>query len=555
MVVSTARLVCELWTPVPWADIFVEWSWLNEHGLNFADLFRPHNEHIIFVPRLFYLADRFFCAGSTKLLLVCNFVLAMAIALLFYRVAARRFFTRRLDAWLYFSVVLTAYVNANQLNNLVAGFMIQHWLDALGCLMFAYCFAGLCEQIGLRKRIFLHLGLLVFATAVTLTAGNGVACLLVAFLLSAVFRLGWKRGAYFAILFAVVAAAYLHFNPAARSNSLESIAKSPGDAVRFYLAFLGGPYSRCEAWYPATRFWFFDGRVVTRLGLVIFAAGIIVVWRAWLQRERRDFFSLFHVFVIVLVFGTGVLTTVARLPLGVYYGTDTKYAATVLLAWISIFSLVIKQASCYGSLCLPHRRLAWLGGYLVVLFAVLPGHFREAQIFREWNGILWRFESAMVAKIYDPLFISASFPDKALAAVRDYMRPRKLGIFSRYRFEIGEPLAAYFKVVDSSQCLGAFDTRTAMASQPPGVWMVEGWAWDKKHHGAFRDIILADASGAIVGVAHTNLDRRDPAEAYPGRVELMSGWVGYARSLDPHSPISAYGVLDAEGNVCLIGKR
>jgi hypothetical protein len=555
MAAHTAVLLVEFWIPIPWADSLSDWFRIQEHnGFRAADLLEPHEEHILAVPRLFYWADIAFFSGSSRFLLVMNYLLALAIPGIYFLVG-RRFFRRPADQWLYLAVLLAAYINAVQMLNLMWSFMIQHWLEYTAALGFGCTLAALFNATTLRAKLLLHAALVPLAVVAMLCTGGGVLCLLLALVLAVVYRAGWRNTLWFALLAIVLLVAYMKLNSKASPGRLNAVLAAPLDAVKFFLAFLGSPYLRYHAWPAHGVYWFFDGRLALGMGTLIVVAGTWVVFREWYER-RRDAYSVFHVFAILMAFGIAALATVARLREGVYYATVSKYAAASLLAWMSIFSLALRQfASSRGPLNVAYRMPAWAAGMLALLALALPAHLREERIFRQHVAMLWECESSMVAGVFDLncLPIDAHFADQSFNVVQQYLRPRRLGPFSRYPFELGDRLADHYTII-GPRCVGCVDTRVTTGSpHAPGV-LLHGWAWDPARKRVPFDVILTDRAGRIVGVAHPTEERPDVVAVYKDRRTLYSGWVGYTCPVPPAQPIHAYALL-SRGRVCEIGHR
>lgn len=553
--VHTGALLAEFWSPIPWAvDAYRLWFTLQDHGFRWADLFLSHEEHILAVPRLFFMADVHFFQASGKFLLVMNYVLALSIPLVIFSVS-RRLFERRLDRWLYLSVLLGAYVNGVSMENLSWGFMIQHWLQTLSSVAFAAVFARLLAADPARA----PLPLVALATLLALTAafstGGGVLCLVLAAGLAVVYRARWPLVLWAALSLAALVTVYLKLSPEAGAGGRFALVLArPADAVKFFLAFLGSPYLRCYGWPSGGSYWFFDGRLALGMGAAVFAAGAGLVLREVLRRDR-DAFGVFHVYLILFAFGTGALATMARLNQGVYYGTVQKYACASLLAWIGIASLVLRQlGAARGPLPLEFRAPAWMAAFLAVLALALPAHFREERIFREWTRFLWHCETAMVAGVYDPprMPLEEGYQPRSFEVAQQYLKPRRLGPFARYPFQVGDRLADFYQVA-AEPCQGGFVTRQEARSDVAGGLIVFGWLCAPGRWRVPFDLVIADGSGRIVGIAHDT--GTQPTIGLPTGVDKRQArvWEGYTRPVPDEEPLTAYALL-GPGRVCLVAR-
>src|ERR1017187_7558396 len=78
LVFSTLLVVIRTYTPVPKWDYWGEVYWLKQYYAghwHVSDLWRQHNEHRIFFPRLFFLIDWGVFKGTSVFLLVSIFLL------------------------------------------------------------------------------------------------------------------------------------------------------------------------------------------------------------------------------------------------------------------------------------------------------------------------------------------------------------------------------------------------------------------------------------------------------------------------------------------------
>jgi hypothetical protein len=555
LVLHTALLVYSLHTPVPWGDMITEYRWLSENGLQFRDLFRPGNEHIIFFPRLFYLIDIYFFSASSSFLVTVNFSLAVIIPFYLYSVAKRHFFMDHLDALLYLFVTLAAYSNGRHLLNYVFGYMVQHWLVNITILVFAYFFAKLVVSSNSKENKKFSLALFLLAFIAVFTSGNGILCLVTSVLLGLLLRLKWKMILGFSILMILFIVVYKSLNPLA-SADFTILLKKPVDSLKFYFAFLGAPYLRYHVWPADSVFWEFDPCVAIARGTLLFVLAALLSARLLWKRKGIDIFSIFHIFIILIVFETGILTVVSRISLDVFEGTNSKYANTVLLAWISVFSLGMKTLADVGALSHTHRIVAWFASFLVVLSMALPAHAREEKIFRQWNNHLWETASFLLASVYDRDHYLLYHDPKAFFMVsQDFLRPHKFTIFGRYKFKLGDSLSTHFTIDKSYPCLFSFDEVQPLILGATKASLASGWAWDQKNNRPIHEVILVDASGAIIGVAYSTQLRQDVVQYFKNPAMSWCGWRGVTQPVDIKGPISAFGVIDSSGCVCFLGSR
>jgi hypothetical protein len=85
-------------------------------------------------------------------------------------------------------------------------------------------------------------------------------------------------------------------------------------------------------------------------------------------------------------------------------------------------------------------------------------------------------------------------------------------------------------------------------------WLrVSGWVWDRLDRHAPRDLVLADASGLVIGLARSGLRRPDLSGKVASAYLDEGGWKGYVTS-PRNGPIEVYGVLREPGRYCRVGE-
>src|SRR5262249_27469263 len=153
---------------------------------------------------------------------------------------------------------------------------------------------------------------------------------------------------------------------------------------------------------------------------------------------------------------------------------------------------------------------------------------------------------ALLANAYDP----AALVDVYLlpTILRDRLAPlareRHLSVFAdEWSDWLGTPLAEHTRFSAPERCRGQIDSilappdpsrwtaggwawinSVASGSPDPNAWRVTGWAWDAKRETAPPRIVIADASGSVIGYALT---------ALPGADVRDVGWRGHLVAASP----------------------
>jgi hypothetical protein len=539
--------------PSPIADMYAFWLPLHEHGFQVADLLKPHNEHIILVPRLFYLADVKLAAGTGVLLQVGSWLLALGVPLVFAWAARRYFFTDRRNAWMYLGLVTLCYFHGEHLGSFVWGFMIQHWLESLSVVLLSLCFARLASDEG-AAGLRLYAASLVLALVAIFSMGSGVVCLLATVAAGIALRLRWRPVLYFALLTAGCILLYHKLNPSQFGRSFSVLWNEPLAATKFFLATLGGPFLRCVTWPAPVLFWRAHPNRAVALGAALLVAAVVLLAREAFRRRRPGTFAVFHAVLILYVLGSALVLVLSRLSVDPFYGTEPKYAATMLLGWIAVFSLGLKNAAERVTLPTRYQPAAWLACLAGLMLLVMPAQRREERIVGDWYASLWESEAGQVAGVYDPFTLSAFEWQRpqAFALAQQYLKPRRLSVFHRYPFTMGDRLADHFAVAPANQCTGAVEKFQAVYGGPTAGYSVEGWACDADGRRPVRDIVLCTPGGQIMGIAHCCRKRLDLLAQRP-TLDLRCGWFGYLRPCAPGTTITAYALVNGGRTACPIG--
>jgi hypothetical protein len=555
MAVDTVHRAYRLVTPVPWGDrATAAMEFGQKSGWDF--LWSPSNEHIIFFPRILYWIDSAWFDMSDFSLVSLNLLLSMGIALGYVYIARRLFFASRLHTLLYAFLIVAMYFNLTHTYTYTMGYMVQHWIVNSTLLAFAYLHSGLAEPMTAWRAATRCLVLAGLAVVAIFSSGSGALCLPVAIVVAVMFGFRWRFVACWAVLATLLVVAATTINPdSGQALKLSVLTASPVDSLKFYLAFLGAPYFRFHTWPADVPFWTWEGWKACILGLVVLAFGCgLIVHELWNRRSATRF-SLTHIYMILLVFGIGILACAARLHLGVYEGANPKYACTSLLAWLSILSLAIKVLAQYGVLSRVHALTAWVGTFLgIVVLLVIPAHLRESRAMRDWVSHLWEGSSMMFAGVYDPALRLHHYPEDLFRFSQNYMRPHRLGPFHYYPFQLGDRLADHFTVDAAYPLKGEFDVKELIQTPIGKGLRVQGWAWDEGRHRPAPTLLFVDTAGRIVGVAHTGRTRPDVAAKLDIPQHLRCGFLGGARADDAAQPITAYAIVGPD-TVARVGTR
>jgi hypothetical protein len=214
-------------------------------------------------------------------------------------------------------------------------------------------------------------------------------------------------------------------------------------------------------------------------------------------------------------------------------------------------------------------QLAVLGAMAVAMtLGTVSWQVGEAANWRGYYRELDVAASALIMHVNDPAnrALAEIYPEVGLRSrVSAWLEMNRLAIFSQRRASFpGRRIAA--PGVDGMRCRGEIQSIVPVGD---GVFRIAGWAMDTRSGQPPRDLVFADRTATIVGVARSGLRRPDlqgkidaksdavPLDAVPFDAVPFdtTGWEGYARygTTPGEQSIAVYGVLDDSGHYCRVG--
>jgi hypothetical protein len=228
----------------------------------------------------------------------------------------------------------------------------------------------------------------------------------------------------------------------------------------------------------------------------------------------------------------------------------SRYYTFVFLFWSGLLIVSIWLTA-------THRRqwpqLAVLGSLALVVTVGMS--FWETGEAANWRGYYRELDvagSALIMHVEDPSnrYLTQIYPDPGLRSqMSAWLESRSEALFSERRAHLVGLRVAREDVADG-RCRGEIQSIQPLAA---GVVRLAGWVEDIEAGGPPRDLVFADQSGLIAGIARSGLRRPDMAGKVGDAPVEAIGWQGYVR-VQSGGAITAYGVLD-EGKVhyCRIG--
>lgn len=304
--VMTVYLVATLWVRVPIADMwaFLERLVADQGRLTLSHWLAPHNEHLIGVAKLLYMADLTWNAGRGSWLVI------IALLTQGLHVALWTWAFHRLAGWRGRQLVTTGAIVAlfvfhpAQIDNLAVPFQVHIPLS----LLFASA-AFISYSLGTKPA----------ATACTVMLGLlAMFSWGIGFLVFPILTVGalWQRRRV-AFLYALLSLLPLPLLPQT-PHPMPALA----GMARYALAYLSSPL------------WTYGPRAIVLLSILLIAAIVYLSAKTWPLPAARPLIML-----SALVLGSSLLTGIARASFGWQQGVSSRYCAVAVFAWMAVLFL------------------------------------------------------------------------------------------------------------------------------------------------------------------------------------------------------------------------
>ena len=126
------------------------------------------------------------------------------------------------------------------------------------------------------------------------------------------------------------------------------------------------------------------------------------------------------------------------------------------------------------------------------------------------------------------------------------LRERHLSIFAdQWSDWLGTLLTDHARLGDAERCRGGIDQVAAVGVSDARGWRASGWTWDAERRTVPGRVVVADATGRVVGYGLSGFPRAVGGEG--------GDWHGHFAAAQPVS-IVAYALLDDGRTACPLGR-
>jgi hypothetical protein len=485
-----------------------------------------HNEHRIILSRALFWADQKWFGGAGWFLIVTNYFLVSATALVFWRILCDSVALEKpTTAEILLGLFVTAWLfQWMQFENLTRGFQSQFILAQLLPLCGFYWLHKSIAERNTKHNFFVACG---FGVASVGAMANGILSLPLMALYAILTRQSLTRTGLLASL--SVAMLFLYFHnytaPSQHGSLTQTLRDNPSGFIRYILIYLGSPFYYLYAGnlnQPIVEF----GKLIAQ------AAGLALIGNsAWLaikalRNPSEMTLELAMLFFILYIGGTAFGTAGGRLVFGLDQALSSRYTTPALMAWSAL--LIVYSPAILATIRTSGSKSLPVFAVLSILMINL-----QCQSLQPQNDELFEREIAALAlaiHINDQTQIKRIYPavEPLLAGV-EKAAEKNLSIFGMYPFNAArQQFGNTAPALELPPCKGYIDNVDLVNGDDRFI-RVNGWIFNPLGKSCPQIVNFINAQSQIVGYAITGMPRQDVADAVDKNA-LLSGYKGYILS-------------------------
>lgn len=543
LVTSTIVAVIRSYTPLPKWDQWAEVLWLKYYYAgqwHFSDLWRQHNEHRIFFPRLFLLADWFLFRGTNIFPLCCILLLQAGHAWIFIREIRKRSNMSAAVRLTVVAIVAALFFSGANLENFTWAFQISFILAFYAGTLSLYALIRYAETRE-RRNSWVAAGWLAASAGsgfvATHSLANGILIWPVLLLTGILLQLPRRVLALFGFVFVLVAVQFFvgYHLIAGHGNSIAAL-RHPIAVLSFWGAYLALPVAHI------------NHSVGAAVGLALLSGVAWATVRA-LRRRTSSRFEVLNLSVMLFITAGGFVTALGRLAVVPPEGA-LRYATPSCIFWACALLLALAEVES-----LPQKATAiavvLATAITGLIITILPLHLDLSSQVIQFEQTIRETEMAMRVDVDAAVQVSAIYPDpEAAFSLIDVLRMYHRSVFAGNPVIVGELLRPEYQLVNQDRCRGTWESSTVVDHAiKPGV-SVSGWAWDTTRNRQPDQVLFLDDSRVIRGLAGFTRERGDVAAAFHTSRMKSSGWFGFTQRTVPGAPYRAYALLSDGRSLC-----
>jgi hypothetical protein len=530
--IAPAYIVITTYSPVPHWD---EWSLFNHladgGGWSLVWLWAQHNEHRIFLTKLFFLLDVDLFHGTQTFLLISIFLVQLLqVALLSW--SLRILGGLRGSAWRA-GTGLIAYciLCPTQYENFVWGFQLQFVMPAAMATLSVLTLLLYWRE----KRSWFLMVCIAAATIATWSLANGM--LLWPLLVITAWWLRMKSPTLAALLtfgFLNLALYFYHYHrPVSLGSNLPML--SIGGRLQYAVVYLGSTFVRHSS-----------GAVALIAGIVGIGAGLFVLARVLRQRENPSPFLIELSFLMTLCLATAAATSSGRIHLGVEQATASRYQTFALLFWCCLGLILLLQV------VKSRAQFEIFAACVLVMMLAFATQVRLPLIDAQWHQLRLKMVGlSLLTGVHDEAVLADAYPDpQVVLHAAEYMKQHRLSIFAGKQYaQLGATLDAEYRTTPATDCSGYISSTLALPADNGLGSRAAGFAWDAALKRPARDIV-AVSDGRISGFGSSVTIPLTSAGASQQAIPSQYGWVAFVRRNNTADRVQLYAFVENGAAVC-----
>lgn len=498
-----------------------------------------HNEHRIFLSRLFFWVDFNLFNGSFIFLIVLNYFLIAAIFFSFLAMIRHAFKQKETKDLAFIASIVVCIFSFSWIQhpNLIWPFQNQFFLAHLMPLLAFYFLYLSAEKTDSHWPFLIAI---FFGIASIGTMANGILVLPFLAVLGIILRIKWQKIALLALLSCIILWIYFidYISISSHGSLSNAVQDHPIQLIQFILTYIGLPF-----YFMAKK-----SIVAAQLAGAFLILSSLFFALATLRTPRQHAFSLMLLVFIAYIGATALGTAGGRSVFGVEFALSGRYTTPALMAWSSLllisFSFFKDKLLSYGNKV-----------YFIVLlpallfpyqFRALHGDFLDSR-FNSLVGVL-----ALELEVHDSEMLTYLYPRPSmLISISQHAREQDWLVFNHSQIkDAAGMIGQVYETPSSEPCVGAIES-THMLADDPAYVRVSGWIYDPSASEVPHKVFIINKSdNKIVGYAITGDRRKDLRKTVDSKA-LYAGFRGYMLTSYKNKNVLLAGV---EPECTLIGK-
>ncbi|MCY9872555.1 hypothetical protein [Vibrio barjaei] len=524
---STQFGVVNTYSPVPYWD---QWDGYLQFYTRLLDgdysaWWYQHNEHrIIFSRLLFYIDLRFF-GGESKFLLVANSLLQLVNVGLMMYIVKDMYVHNKMLFFVIFGLVLSFAFSWLQQNNLTWGFQSQ-FIAVYTFSLLSLIMLSKYHQSHKKTSLVFTAGLLGAMSAYSMS--NGLIALPLMILMAVMMKLSAKHVLTLLAITILVWFAYFYnyTQPPGHASVTDSILNHPFEVLKFTMLYLGAPI-----------YYMTDNVLLAHATGVIFLIACVICLIRFFVYDRKNYTKLVLLVFLLLIGGTALGTATGRINFGYEMAFSSRYITPTLLAWSSLFILLI--------LTFGVNEKTLLGYFLFALFMSFGLIPEQEDAYADYSEMKFNRRMAILSLrtgANEEQYTSQIFPFKDwLIDIAKDASEKKISIFDSESNSFKENIFEYGNI---QSCMGNNEDVFTLEN---GYLKLKGWVYNGSSN-VVDLILLANLDGEVIGEGIAGKPRPD-VKAVHGESAINSGWYGYTKTKEEQ--IFAY-ALYRDGYICKV---